>query len=209
MWLNIEMHCFNVVWLFETNLTLNLRWKTIVSTLCPCFVTMFNGSKGPDQSVQSDQVLNCLTELLGMALGPFSHVEYHMDCVKRKGVFKHARNSKIQIILRMRNVSSGHLLSFHTFCSIQWFCWRTVKTLIRLRGCAVWSGSSLSAYARKLIFAWRGQSTCSSILEDMILVETRARLALRNSRKDKIWLFWHEQSDLLFSSTTSVSIGTS
>ena len=42
-------------------------------------------------------------------------------------------NMRSQIILRMRKVSSGLLLSIHTFCSIQWFCLRTVKVLIRLR----------------------------------------------------------------------------
>ena len=54
----------------------------------------------------------------------------------------------------MRKVSSGHLFSIEIFYSIQWFCLRTVKALIRLH--AVWSGPSLSAYTRKLIFAWRG-----------------------------------------------------
>ena len=39
--------------------------------------------------------------------------------VKRKSAFSHAK-MHIQIILRMRKVSSGHLLSIHTFCSIQY-----------------------------------------------------------------------------------------
>ena len=40
----------------------------------------------------------------------------------------------------------GSLLSIQTFRSIQWFCYRTGKVLIRLRGCAGWSGPLLSAY---------------------------------------------------------------
>ena len=39
------------------------------------------------------------------------------------------------------------------FRSIQWFCSRTVKALIRLRKCAVWSEPSLSACARRHVFA--------------------------------------------------------
>ena len=39
--------------------------------------------------------------------------------VMRKSVFKHAQNTQIQIILRMRKVSSGPLLSIYTFNSIQ------------------------------------------------------------------------------------------
>ena len=43
----------------------------------------------------------------------------------------------------------------HTFCNIQWFGQRTVTALIRLRTRAVWSGPSLSAYARGHVFAMR------------------------------------------------------
>ena len=39
---------------------------------------------------------------------------------------------RFQIILRMRKVSSGPLLSINTFCYMQWSCWRTVKALSRL-----------------------------------------------------------------------------
>ena len=42
------------------------------------------------------------------------------------------------------------------FYSIQWFCLRTVKALIKLRGCAGWSGASLVAYARRHVGAGRG-----------------------------------------------------
>ena len=66
-----------------------------------------------------------------------------MGGAKQKSAFRHAQNL-IQIILRMRKIS-WILLSIHTFCSIQWFCLRRVKALIRLRTCAVWSGPSLSA----------------------------------------------------------------
>ena len=41
---------------------------------------------------------------------------------KRNRVFEHAHNAQIQSILRVRKISSGILLSIHTFCTIQWFC---------------------------------------------------------------------------------------
>ena len=44
-----------------------------------------------------------------------------MGRAKRKSAFEHAQNVQIHIILRMRKVSFGRLLSIHTFCSIQWF----------------------------------------------------------------------------------------
>ena len=67
------------------------------------------------------------------------HVQLHRrrgdtGRVKRKSALKHAQHEQIQIILRMRKVS--FLLSIHTFCSIQWFYWWTVKALVRLRGFA-------------------------------------------------------------------------
>ena len=39
--------------------------------------------------------------------------------VKRKSVFEHAKNIRRHVILHMRKVSSGHLLSIETFYSIQ------------------------------------------------------------------------------------------
>ena len=68
---------------------------------------------------------------------------------------KSTKSSYIHIILHMRKVSSGHLLSIETFFSIQWFSLRTAKALIRLRARAVWSGPSVSAYARIHDFVWR------------------------------------------------------
>ena len=58
-----------------------------------------------------------------------------MSRIKEKNALEHAQNALIQIILRMCKVSYGLLLSIHTFCSFQWFCLRTAKALIRLRGC--------------------------------------------------------------------------
>ena len=60
--------------------------------------------------------------------------------------------TQIQIILRMRKVSSGPLLSIHTFCSRHWFCKRTVKILIDCVECTGWSGPALSACALKTGF---------------------------------------------------------
>ena len=45
-----------------------------------------------------------------------------MGHVKQKSAFEHVQNAQVQIILRMRKVSSGHLLSINTLYSIQWFC---------------------------------------------------------------------------------------
>ena len=44
---------------------------------------------------------------------------HNMDSVKWKRAFDNVQNVRIQIILRMRKVSSGPLFSIHTFCSIQ------------------------------------------------------------------------------------------
>ena len=41
---------------------------------------------------------------------------------KRKRAFEHAQNAQIQIILCMRKVSSGPLLSIRIFWNNQWFC---------------------------------------------------------------------------------------
>ena len=54
---------------------------------------------------------------------------------KRKSAFEHAQNAQIQIILRIRKVLSGVCSPFiHSVVSDD--CLRTVKALIRLRGCA-------------------------------------------------------------------------
>ena len=90
-----------------------------------------------------------------IALRSFCHVLAVMTHVKRKRSVEHAQNMCIHIIRCMRKVSSGPLLSSYTFYSIQWFRLRAVKALIRVRGCAGWSGPSLSAYARIDVFEWR------------------------------------------------------
>ena len=41
--------------------------------------------------------------------------------VKRKSAFEHAKNVRIHIVLRIRKVSSGPLLSMDTFYGIHWF----------------------------------------------------------------------------------------
>ena len=48
----------------------------------------------------------------------------HMGSIERTSVFEHVQNAHIQITLPMCKVTSGSLLSIHTFCiySIQWFC---------------------------------------------------------------------------------------
>ena len=57
----------------------------------------------------------------------------------------------------MRRVPTRSFLYIQAIYSSQWFCWRIVKALIRLRGCAGWSGPSLSAYAQRqalLMIQW-------------------------------------------------------
>ena len=76
---------------------------------------------------------------------------HNMGRVKRRSAFEHAQNAPIHIILHMRKVLSGHLLSTEIFCSIKWFSLQTAKAQIRLRGCAVWSGPLLSAYTKDMI----------------------------------------------------------
>ena len=66
------------------------------------------------------------------------------------------QNVVIQILLDICKVSTGPLLSIHTFCSIQWFCYQTVKALIRLCICTVWSEPWLSAYDWRHILAGLG-----------------------------------------------------
>ena len=51
-----------------------------------------------------------------------------------KTVFEQAQNAQIQIILRMRKISSRSLLPIHTFCSIHWFYQPTLTALIRPQG---------------------------------------------------------------------------
>ena len=63
-------------------------------------------------------------------------IEYiYMGRANEKYAFEHAQNVLIHIILRMRKVSSGSLLSIDIFCSSQWFKQLLAKALIRLRGC--------------------------------------------------------------------------
>ena len=58
---------------------------------------------------------------------------------------------EFHIILRMR-VSSGPLLSIDTIYSIELSWQRRASVLIRLRISAVWSGHTLSTYARRYDF---------------------------------------------------------
>ena len=86
---------------------------------------------------------------------------------KRKNAFKMRRMRRLRSFYACVKYHSGICSPFiHSECSIQWLCWRTVKALIRLRGCAGWSGPSLSAYTRRHVFAWRGPSNPA---ESMVL----------------------------------------
>ena len=80
------------------------------------------------------------------------------------------------------------------FYSTRWFYKRTVKVQIRLRGCAVWSGPTLSAYVRTRVFAWRPSA------KSLELVTTRADYRVMHIQRiarhvKKYWPlirgFWH------------------
>ena len=62
--------------------------------------------------------------------------------------------------MRMRNGLFGHLLSIETWFSIQWFCLRTAKAMIRLRGCAVWSGLCCSHLPKDTVLHGEAQIMC-------------------------------------------------
>ena len=49
----------------------------------------------------------------------YIQTDAYIHRVKRTSAIEHAQNAQIQIILRMRKVSSGHLLYIRTFCIIQ------------------------------------------------------------------------------------------
>ena len=92
-----------------------------------------------------------------------ARLKHKMGLIKRRRVYEHAQNAQIHAILHMRKVSSGHLLSSEIVYSIQLFSLQTSKTLIRLCGCAGWSGPSLSIYARRHVFAWCNQKRSSVV----------------------------------------------
>ena len=90
-------------------------------------------------------------------------VRLYLVCIKRKSAYKHVPYAQIQIILRMRKISFRPLLSIHTSYSIHWSCWRTVKALIRLRGCIcqktrfrqarpIWDGKTKPFKPKRSIF---------------------------------------------------------
>ena len=87
-----------------------------------------------------------------------------MGCIKQKSSFEHVQNTEIQINLHICKVSSGPLLSIHTFCCSRWFCQWTVKLLIRIWGCTGWSEWAISVH---------------------ICLETHFRMA-----PPILWMFW-------------------
>ena len=62
------------------------------------------------------------------------------------------QTAKAQTIVRMRKVQAGQPLFGNIFYSVRKLCKRASKALIRLRKCAVWSGTSFSAYDIRAIF---------------------------------------------------------
>ena len=114
--------------------------------------------------------------------------------------FKHAQNVPIPIIMRMRKVSSGHLLAIDTLYRIQGFWQRRANAQIRLRIRAVWSGHSLSAHAQKAYFRlarlkwWvLTRSACVSVQSDQGLLFANSRLIWIYADRifHHISVFWH------------------
>ena len=89
----------------------------------------------------------------------YAHVCPHLGSVKQKSAFEHAQNLHSDHPCACAKGHPGIVLSIHIFCSIQLSCSWTVNALIRQRGCVGWSGPSLSAYARRHVFAWRDPFT--------------------------------------------------
>ena len=78
-----------------------------------------------------------------------------MDRVKRKSCFRACFTwSWFRPSCTCAKSHRGICPPFKHSIGLQWFCLRTAKVLIRLQGCAGWSGPSLSAYARRQVFAW-------------------------------------------------------
>ena len=95
--------------------------------------------------------INTRSGVLKKTKGQYSH----MGRAKRKVVFEHAQNVRIHIILCMHKVSSGPLLSIDTFYSIQWFRWQQ-RPWSDCANAQADLAPSLSAYARRHVFAWWG-----------------------------------------------------
>ena len=88
----------------------------------------------------------------------------------------------IQIILHMPTVSSGPLLSIHSFCSIHWFSWWIGKALNRLRRCAfeINLGSDLGLYSPHM-----SEDLFSHGLDHMICLVLR-----ETCFKSRHWYVW-------------------
>ena len=83
------------------------------------------------------------------------NLEQYMDHAKQNCDFRHAHKEQIHIHPAHAQIHPGICAPLITFYNVQWFVEGTVKTLIRLRGSAGWSGPSLSDYARSHVFARR------------------------------------------------------
>ena len=72
----------------------------------------------------------------------------------RKRTFRHVRQAKIQISLRIRAVwSESSLGALYIAKAAKFLSMRTTKTRIRLRGCAGWFESSLGAHVERYVFS--------------------------------------------------------
>ena len=79
----------------------------------------------------------------------------HMGLRLTKWPFGHIRITKPQTGLRSHVSRQNLLYCSYIFKKVPILCRRTAKILTRLRGCAVWAGSSLFAYVLRSLFSRR------------------------------------------------------
>ena len=127
-------------------------------------------SVDPDQtprSVASDLGLYCLLKLYvwirrvctTIWLNRHPHPPPPSEIILDPPLFRVDANRKYPNQQAVVYIHIRNFAIFVMFYSTQWFYKRTVKVLIRLHGCAHWSWPSLSAYARRHVFAWRGPNS--------------------------------------------------
>ena len=117
-------------------------------------------------------------------------VRYYISLVKRKRAFEHTQSTQVQNILRMRKISSVTLVLIHTFCSIQWFCYGAVESLIRpLVRRLIWAFSARICPKLRFRMAWANyiltvfiQRIRTNMFEQTLLCQIR-----RGSVRRLIW----------------------
>ena len=110
-----RLECLNQFHLNETSPLILMQEVTKVVSLLK-FQKIFPSAPSPQQRKLVAYIRRFIYSHLAIRVLFSCHGLYYMDRVKRKSAFEHAQNAQIQIIRRMHEVSSGTLLSSHTFC---------------------------------------------------------------------------------------------